>query len=156
MPDDRPPDAGPGPDRPVLDQINLVVGDIDAMIAFYTTLGVEIPPVRAPWSGDHRSATMPRGIDLDFDSSGFAAQWNEGWTPGRPGVVIGFRLATRESVDSTYDALVAAGHSGQQPPYDAFWGARYAVMTDPDGNAVGLMSPIDPARKSPPPTPPSG
>jgi hypothetical protein len=32
-------------------------------------------------------------------------------------------------------------------------GARYAVVTDPDGNAVGLMSPIDSARKTMPPTP---
>jgi uncharacterized glyoxalase superfamily protein PhnB len=37
----------------------------------------------------------------------------------------------------------------QQPPYDAFWGARYAVVSDPDGNAVGIMSPIDPDRRSP-------
>jgi len=25
------------------------------------------------------------------------------------------------------------GTGGQQPPYHAFWGARYAVMEDPDG-----------------------
>jgi uncharacterized glyoxalase superfamily protein PhnB len=29
---------------------------------------------------------------------------------------------------------------------DTFWGARYAVIEDPDGNHVGLMSPIDPER----------
>ena len=35
----------------------------------------------------------------------------------------------------------------QQEPYDAFWGARYAVVSDPDGNGVGIMSPIDPAQR---------
>ena len=42
--------------------------------------------------------------------------------------------------------LIAAGHTALQPPYDAFWGARYAIVEDPDGNAVGLMGPIDRAR----------
>jgi len=40
----------------------------------------------------------------------------------------------------------------QQAPYDAFWGARYAIVEDPDGNAVGLMSPIDPDRRTAPPS----
>ena len=44
--------------------------------------------------------------------------------------------------------VTGAGYRGQQPPYDAFWGARYAVVEDPDGNAVGIMSPSDPDRRS--------
>jgi hypothetical protein len=38
-----------------------------------------------------------------------------------------------------------------QVPYDAFWGARYAIVADPDGNEVGLMSPRDDDRRSFPP-----
>jgi uncharacterized glyoxalase superfamily protein PhnB len=38
-----------------------------------------------------------------------------------------------------------------QAPFDAFWGARYAIVEDPDGIAVGLMSPISANRRSPPP-----
>ncbi len=41
----------------------------------------------------------------------------------------------------------------QQDPYDAFWGARYAVVSDPDGNGVGIMSPPDPAMRTAPPEP---
>ena len=59
--------------------------------------------------------------------------------------VLGFKFASRDEVDRVYADLTGAGYRGQQPPYDAFWGARYAVVEDPDGNAVGLMSPIDPA-----------
>jgi hypothetical protein len=33
---------------------------------------------------------------------------------------------------------------------DGFWGARYAVIEDPDGNAVGIMSPVNPDRRSQP------
>ena len=49
--------------------------------------------------------------------------------------------------------LTAAGYAGRQPPYDTFWGARYAVVADPDGNDVGIMSALDPARRSWPPKP---
>jgi uncharacterized glyoxalase superfamily protein PhnB len=38
-----------------------------------------------------------------------------------------------------------------QRPYDAFWGGRFAVVADPDGNEVGLMSPIDERRRHWPP-----
>jgi catechol 2,3-dioxygenase-like lactoylglutathione lyase family enzyme len=136
--------------RPVLDSVNMVVRDMEAAAAFYRLLGLEIPDAD-PWSADHRSAVQPGGIDFDLDSTTFAAVWDQGWPAGAPGAVIGFRLADREAVDRTYAALTGAGHRGQQPPYDAFWGARYAIVEDPDGNAVGLMSPSDPARRTPPP-----
>ena len=35
-------------------------------------------------------------------------------------------------------------------PIDAFWGARYAVVNDPDGNHVGIMSPSDEEHRSVP------
>jgi catechol 2,3-dioxygenase-like lactoylglutathione lyase family enzyme len=142
-------------DRPVLNQINLVVRDMDAMLEFYGRLGIEIAPGAPPWDRHHRTLSTPDGLDLDLDSAAFAAQWNQGWPPGRTGPVIGFGLATREAVDALYADLTDAGYPGQQPPCDAFWGARYAVVSDPEGNAVGLMSPIDPTRKSEPPTPPT-
>jgi uncharacterized glyoxalase superfamily protein PhnB len=66
-------------------------------------------------------------------------------------VVLGFALADRQAVDDRYSELTAAGYEDRQPPFDAFWGARYAIVADPDGNDVGLMSPIDPARRAWPP-----
>jgi catechol 2,3-dioxygenase-like lactoylglutathione lyase family enzyme len=138
----------------VLNQINIVVRDMAAMTDFYQRLGVELAPTLPEWERHHRSAVTAGGLDLDFDSQAFAAQWDKGWTSDRTGVVIGFRVETRALVDETYETLCGAGHSGQQSPYDAFWGARYAVVADPDGNAVGIMSPIDPERTWGPPTPP--
>ena len=60
-------------------------------------------------------------------------------------------VASREAVDELYGRLTGDGHPGVQPPFDAFWGGRYAIVADPDGNQVGLMSPIDEARRSWPP-----
>jgi len=53
-------------DRPVLDQINLVVRDMDAMLAFYRTLGVEIGPTLPQWEHHHRTASTPGGLDFDL------------------------------------------------------------------------------------------
>jgi uncharacterized glyoxalase superfamily protein PhnB len=65
--------------------------------------------------------------------------------------VIGFALESREAVDDRYAELTSAGYQARQPPFDAFWGARYAIVADPDGNDVGLMSPIEDARRFSPP-----
>ncbi len=137
---------------PVLAQLNLVVADMVASVAFYRRLGLTIDDSN-PWSAHHIDVRMPGGFSLDLDSIEFAKRWNAGWhgQPGAAHAVIGFNVPTREAVDRIYGELTGAGYVGQQPPYDAFWGARYAVVEDPDGNPVGLMSSLDPARRSAPP-----
>ena len=66
-------------------------------------------------------------------------------------MVIGFALRSREAVDEQYAELTSVGYQARQPPFDAFWGARYAIVADPDGNDVGLMSPVDESRRTWPP-----
>jgi uncharacterized glyoxalase superfamily protein PhnB len=132
--------------RPFLDQVNLVVSDMDSALAFYRRLGVDIPDSMPEWDPHHRSARVPGGIDFDLDSVEFAKQWDEGTTG--PTCTVGFKFGTRAEVDRVYADLTGAGYRGRQAPYDAFWGARYAIVEDPDGNPVGLMSPIDAAMRS--------
>ena len=139
--------------KPVFDQLNVVVRDMGAMVAFYRRLGLSIadPVEWPPGSGAlHVEGTEPDGARLEFDNLAMAKIWHAGWRSSEPaatGVVIGFSCSTREAVDERYAELTAAGYGGCQPPYDAFWGARYAVVQDPEGNDVGLMSPIDPERR---------
>ena len=139
--------------RPILDGINLVVHDMEAAVAFYRRLGVEVPDAPDDWAAHHRTSNVVGGMDFDLDSVTFAKEWDTGW-PGGSGAVVGFKVESREEVDRLFADLTGAGYRGQQPPYDAFWGARYAIIEDPDGNAVGVMSPSDPARRTMP-TPPS-
>jgi uncharacterized glyoxalase superfamily protein PhnB len=142
---------------PVLTQISLVVSDMSATVDFYRRLGLTIPDVEgewAEWAMHHRSAITDGGVDFEFDSQAFTLKWNPNWRPAAGGrAVIGFRLPSREAVDALYESLTAAGSPGEQPPFDAFWGARYAVVSDPDGNPVGLTSPRDPAMSRPAPLP---
>jgi catechol 2,3-dioxygenase-like lactoylglutathione lyase family enzyme len=143
-------------DRPVLNMVNVVTLKMAPVVDFYRLLGVEIPDTPAPWDQHHREAETPDGIGFDLDSASFASQWNQGWPEDRTGAVIGFRVEERATVDAVFSRLVAAGHVGQQPPYDTFWGARYAVVQDPAGNSVGIMSRVDPERRAQPPDPSGG
>ncbi|HLK24587.1 MAG TPA: VOC family protein [Caulobacteraceae bacterium] len=138
----------------VFDQVNLVVRDMQRSLAFYRRLGVEIPD-SALWStpsGVHHMTIKTSGtFDFAFDSHALAREYNQGFAAERGRVLIGFRLPTREAVDATYADLIRHEHQGLQPPYDVFWGARFAIVEDPDGNPVGLMSPADRSRGGPPP-----
>jgi len=136
--------------KPVLDQINMVVRDMDAAVAFYRRLGLEIPDYTPEWDAHHRSANVGEGLDFDLDSVVFTRQWDEGWSGRKNGAgsVVVFRVETRAEVDEVYNDLTGAGYKAQQAPYDAFWGARFAVIEDPDGNAVGVMSPPEPGLRS--------
>jgi catechol 2,3-dioxygenase-like lactoylglutathione lyase family enzyme len=135
--------------RARLNQVNIVSSDLAASISFYRRLGVVIPD-EAVWqtqTGIHHVSARHADADLDFDldSVTFAGIWNSAWSgrqdlSGR--VVVGFQLPSRDAVDNVYNDLTGAGHVGLQRPYDAFWGARYAIVQGPDGVVVGLMSPV--------------
>jgi catechol 2,3-dioxygenase-like lactoylglutathione lyase family enzyme len=145
--------------KATLDQINIVCGNMDASLAFYRRLGVDLPQSKV-WStasGAHHANAVSTAEDaagLDLDSTAFAQVWNTGWKgrsdlKGR--VVVGFAVPARADVDTIFGDMTGAGYRGLQEPFDAFWGARYAIIEDPDGLAVGIMSPVSPEKKSPPP-----
>jgi uncharacterized glyoxalase superfamily protein PhnB len=137
---------------PDLHMLNVVVADMAASLDFYRQLGVTMPEGEdAP--GDHTQLRMPSGFSLELDTAASARRWHAGWRadPASVRVVIGFSLPTRDAVDERYAELTAAGFAGRQPPFDAFWGARYAIVADPDGNDIGLMSPVEDSRRTWPP-----
>ena len=76
------------------------------------------------------------GCYMALDNHPMARIWNDQFDPdrGRGNAVVGLLVATRGDVDRLYDKVRAAGHQVGQEPYDAFFGARYAVVIDPDGN----------------------
>jgi uncharacterized glyoxalase superfamily protein PhnB len=142
-----------GDTTPDLRMMNLVVGDMASSVEFYRRLGVTVPDGEAA-IGAHVQLRMPSGFSLELDTGESASWWHAGWRadPGSVAVVVCFALESREAVDATYADLTGAGYVGRQPPYDAFWGARWAIVADPDANDVGLMSPMDEARRFWPPT----
>jgi catechol 2,3-dioxygenase-like lactoylglutathione lyase family enzyme len=107
--------------KPILSQINLVCSDLDASMAFYRRLGVEIPDGavwRTQTGAHHASASDPsagRAVDLDLDSAAFSQHWNRGWK-GRADlngrIVVGFHVPTREAVDEVFRDMTGAGYRG--------------------------------------------
>lgn len=134
--------------RPTIAKINLVCRHFDESLNFYRLLGVDLPePTAQPPGALHVEANQ-RGTEFALDNETLARIYNAGRRTsdgaGSSLVLTAF-VASRADVDAACTRLAAAGHHVRQPPYDAFWGARFAIVRDPEGNDVGLMSPIDSA-----------
>ena len=141
----------------ILDQINLVCTDLEDSIAFYRALGLNIPDdsIWKTASGPHHvEIKMDNGFALALDSEALAREYNEGnpvTEKTRKSNVLSFRIETSARVDTLHAKLIDLGYSSSQDPYNTFWGSRYAIVEDPDGNLVGLMSHPDPGLRRDPP-----
>jgi catechol 2,3-dioxygenase-like lactoylglutathione lyase family enzyme len=124
---------------PRIDMIGLVVADLAASLAFYRRLGIEIP--EAAQAQPHVEVTLPGGLRLAWDSTETARAIDPGWTPATGSrISLAFDCGSPAGVDEVYAELTEAGYDGHLKPWDAFWGQRYAVVHDPDGNSVDLFA----------------
>jgi catechol 2,3-dioxygenase-like lactoylglutathione lyase family enzyme len=128
-------------DPPKLLGVYLFVRDLPRSLAFYKLLGLTIENV----SGMFARATMPNGVTIEFGTSELTLSYDPNWqAPSGPGTnTINFELPSRDAVDAMYASLTVAGYVGHLVPCDALWGARFALVDDPDANVVGLHSPRD-------------
>lgn len=127
---------------PTFNLIGLVVGDLAASLAFYRRLGLDIPADAD--DAPHVEVDLPGGLRLAWDPVETVRAFDPGWTEPKGGhrVALAFACADPAEVDRVYADLVAAGYEGHKAPWDAFWGQRYAVVHDPDGNGVDLFAPL--------------
>jgi catechol 2,3-dioxygenase-like lactoylglutathione lyase family enzyme len=120
-----------------LDAIGVVVEDMDRAREFYRHLGLELPE-----DDDHTEVELAGGIRLMFDTEDIMRQFDPSWSraTGSPSVTLAFSFETPAEVDAKHEELVAAGGRKHLEPWDAFWGMRYAVLRDPDGNEISLYA----------------
>ncbi|MDT0307066.1 VOC family protein [Streptomyces sp. DSM 44917] len=125
-----------------LDLIGLVTDDMAAALAFYRRLGLDIPA--GSEAEPHVEATLPGGLRIAWDTAETVRAMFPDWTPPTGGhrMSLAFLCDGPEGVDRQYQELVQAGYHGEREPWDAFWGQRYAVVLDPDGNSVDLFAPL--------------
>ena len=127
---------------PTFDLIGVVVADMARALAFYRRLGLDLPSDAD--TQPHVELTLPGGLRLAFDTEDTIRSFDPSWTPpsGSPRTALAFACDSPAEVDKVYSDLVEAGHHGHLEPWDAFWGQRYAAVTDPDGNHVDLFAPL--------------
>jgi uncharacterized glyoxalase superfamily protein PhnB len=135
----------------VLKQVDVIGEDVAALVRFYRALGVDIPD-EGIWKVDgtahHTEVALPGGVQLGINSLALTNGYAPGWDVGGP--VLIFEQPTRKDVDDHHRNLTDAGYRSLVAPFDAFWGGRFAVVEDPAGHAVGLMSSSDGPHTDPP------
>lgn len=121
------------------DLIGITVRDMAAALRFYRLQGLDIPPNLE--SEQHVEVSLPHGFRIAWDSlemiKGIDPDWME---PVGQRMTLAFKCGSPAEVDALYDHVVQRGYRGHRAPWDAFWGQRYAVVVDPDGNLVDLFA----------------
>ncbi len=122
---------------PELNAIGIVSSNLRASIAFYRLLGVDFPE-----DGEgHIEATLPSGLRLMLDAEDVVKSFRPDWTRETGNqLALAFECSSPAEVDELYEQVMAAGFLGEKEPWDAFWGQRYAQLSDPDGVPVDLFA----------------
>jgi catechol 2,3-dioxygenase-like lactoylglutathione lyase family enzyme len=129
---------------PRLNLVGIVVQDMARSLAFYRRLGLDLPADAD--TQPHAECTLPGGLRLAWDTVETIRSFDPDWSPpsGSPRMSLAFLYDTPAQVDEAYASLTGLGYEGHKAPWDAFWGQRYAVLHDPDGNGVDLFAPSRP------------
>ena len=129
---------------PRFDVVGVIVSDLHESIRFYGQLGLQFPEDPDPMGHGHVEAPLPGGLRFTLDTEASIRSFDPDWAPPSGGhrVAIAFRCESPEEVDRLYRDLTGAGAPDHKPPWDAFWGQRYAQVKDPDGNVIDLFAPL--------------
>jgi len=119
--------------------VNLYTHDIEAGLRFYRDLLGFEETFRTPTEG------VPEHVELRLNgfTSGLgtveAGRRVHGVeaAPGSPAMVL---VVWTHDIDAAYGELVAAGVPSIQPPHDTGNNNRNALLRDPDGNLVEIVS----------------
>ena len=121
------------------DLLGMVVRDMAAALRFYRLLGLDIPATLD--SEPHVEFVIPGGFRIAWDSlemiQGIDPNWVE---PTGQRMTLAFKCESADEVDELYKRVVKNGYHSHKEPWDAFWGQRYAIVVDPDGNSVDLFA----------------
>jgi uncharacterized glyoxalase superfamily protein PhnB len=121
------------------DLIGIVVRDMATALKFYRLLGLDIPANLD--SEPHAEFVLPGGFRIAWDSlemiKGIEPNWIE---PVGQRMTLAFKCENAAEVDALYNRVIENGYGSPKAPWDAFWGQRYAVVIDPDGNSVDLFA----------------
>jgi uncharacterized glyoxalase superfamily protein PhnB len=123
------------------DMVGLTVRDMGAALRFYRLLELDIP--EGVEGEAYVEVITPNGYRISWNGLEMAKSLDPEWVePVGQRMGLAFKCGSPAEVDAAYARITAAGYKGRKAPWDAFWGQRYAVVEDPDGNAVDLFAPM--------------
>ncbi|GCE15521.1 VOC family protein [Tengunoibacter tsumagoiensis] len=122
--------------------VGLIVKDMGRAIEFYRRLGLAVPEGSEEQS--HVEIKMGRdGFTFFLDSR--PDRWDAQFAWEEQGEqskgyrsVLEFYLKGQEAVEAKYAELVGFGYQGVREPYQTVFGMCFAIINDPDGNALLL------------------
>lgn len=121
-----------------LDMVGIVVEDMKRALDFYRLLGLSIPEAM---NGEAHVEVDEGGVRLAFDTVEVAESVYGEWKPATGHrIELAFLCDSREALDSLFEDIVKKGYVIHREPWDAFWGQRYAIVIDPDGNLISLFA----------------
>jgi catechol 2,3-dioxygenase-like lactoylglutathione lyase family enzyme len=124
------------------DMIGIVVQDMAAALLYYRLLGLDIP--EGVEGEPYVEVRTPNGYRISWNAKELVKQAYHDWEePAGHRMALAFKCDSPAEVDATYHHLVEQGYEGYKEPWDAFWGQRYAMVRDPDGNVVDLFAPLE-------------
>ncbi len=122
-----------------LNVVGIAVKNMGESLRFYRVLGLDIPEGQD--TEPHVEAVLP-GLRLAWDTVELLKEVYGEWTDEPRGhrIELAFQCDSRAEVDERYTRIVEHGYRGHKAPWDAFWGQRYAIVEDPDGNLISLYA----------------
>jgi catechol 2,3-dioxygenase-like lactoylglutathione lyase family enzyme len=120
--------------------IDLIVDDMARSLTFYEHLGFKFP--LEAFTEQHVEAEMKNGLLIFWNHVRSVRIYAPDYRPGPHGRVgLAFQQESPAAVDTLFYKLQELGHRVDRTPWDAPWGHRYAVVYDPDGNALVIFAP---------------
>jgi catechol 2,3-dioxygenase-like lactoylglutathione lyase family enzyme len=124
-----------------LDLLGIVTADMKRSLRFYRMLDIDIP--KPEGDEPHVEVTLPSGLRLAWDSLELIKQITPDWEEPRGNrLALAFLCGSPQQVEEKFREITGAGFEGVKEPWDAFWGQRYAIVKDPDGNSIDLFAPL--------------
>jgi catechol 2,3-dioxygenase-like lactoylglutathione lyase family enzyme len=126
---------------PRIDAVSVTTRDMPRAVAFYECLGFDFAGVDA--SADHVEPNQAAGATRLMIDGAELIRSITGVEP-KPATHSAFALLcdSPAEVDAIAAAVAEADFTVAKQPWDAFWGQRYAIITDPDGYQVDLFAPL--------------
>lgn len=120
--------------------IYITVDNMARSLTFYEHLGFTFPT--SAYSQPHVEAEMKNGLLIFWNHVDYVRIYAPDYRPAPHGRVgLAFQQESPAAVDALFRKLQRLGYQVDRTPWDSPWAHRYAIVYDPDGNAIDLFAP---------------